>query len=388
MKNILFLLFSLLCLSVNAQKVIQSATVPTTVNVYGGSADTAEVILPDSIFAVVGYTKQVFFKSIIKGLNPLGHNIEVFALGVSKGTKYPTYWTYTPVTADVGTHNFIVRLKDQNNNIISRDTAKLIITEAGTGPVDTLNVLCIGNSLTEAGTYVTELRRMLAASGGSPTGLSKKFKFLGTKGTAPNQHEGWSGKQWQWLFNDVDSPFTFGGNADFSQYMSTNHAGQDIDIAIILLGWNGIQWYWDADTWASSWTQYDEMQGLLDSLHADYPNCTIYVAGLQPPTPFLPVGYGDDDFTNLGNYYGIVQSVFGLNELYRREVATRSSYCRYLDTGHGFDPDYGYNTTTQNANYRATTTVTVQNGGVHPGTFGYLQMADCMFQRIVSDWVR
>ena len=367
-----------------SQKIISSGTVPTTINV-STSPDTLEVKLPDSIFAVVGYTKQVFFKSIIHGFAPLSQNIEVFALGLSKGIKYPRYWTYTPVLADVGVSNFIVRIKDKNNNIISLDTAKLVISQAVQSPVDTLNVLCIGNSLTDAGTYVTELQRMLVNTGGSPAGLGHKFKFLGTRGTAPANHEGWSGKQWQWAFNDPASPFTFGANADFSQYMTTNHAGQDIDIAVILFGWNGMQWYWDKDTWAASWTQYDEMQGLLDSLHSDYPLCKIYVVGLQPPTPFLTVPYGDDDYSNLGNWYGVRQSIFGINELYQEQVNTRSAYCSFIDFGHGFDEDYGYSTTTQTANARSSATVTVQTGGVHPGADGYRQLADCIFQKIVTD---
>lgn len=138
-----------------------------------------DISLPDKLYAVVGDTLQLFFRGMIKAVNPYNYDILITC---AKGKQYPRYFEYTPSAADVGTASFKVSVKDNNRNIIAEKTCQLVTCAKGTSPASNKNIAIFGDSLTESGAWPVELNRRLKGSGGSPEGDSKtNITFCGKK---------------------------------------------------------------------------------------------------------------------------------------------------------------------------------------------------------------
>lgn len=64
-----------------------------------------------------------------------------------------------------------------------------------------------------------------------------------------------------------------------------------------------------------------------------------------------------------------------------------SDFVRYVDTKAQFDGDYNYPTTEVPVNSRNPQTEIIQSNGVHPNTYGYLQIADAFYRALCSRYV-
>ena len=174
------------------------------------------VFLPNNIYAVVGDTLQVFFKSLIQAVEPLRYNVLV---ACAKGVQYHRYWEYTPEAADIGTTTFKVTVKDDNGNILGSAQCNLVTVAAAVSPSSSIKVLCIGDSTTAGGQWVSELKRRLTGSGGTPVadGLSN-ISFVGSMENLNTKFEGHSG----WAWSDYTTAGR--GGAAFRFYLSAGTA--------------------------------------------------------------------------------------------------------------------------------------------------------------------
>ena len=137
------------------------------------------ISLPDKIYAVVGDTLQIYYRSIIRANNVYDKNI---LLNCGIGKQLPRYFECTPSSV-IGNVNFKVNIRDNKLNIISSKSCVLDIVSAGVSPSTNKNILCIGDSLTAAGYWVRELSRRLTESGGSPIGRElNNISFVGSMG--------------------------------------------------------------------------------------------------------------------------------------------------------------------------------------------------------------
>lgn len=159
---------------------------------------TVRVSLPAKYDAVVGDTLQIFYRGIVEAVNPYVYNIEVLYYG-SNGKAYPRYFELTPVAGDVGTHSLTVNVRDNADNILGTATCNIVVTAVGSSPASAVNILNIGDSLSAAGTWITEARRRLVGTGGSPAGNAlTNINFIGTVRAGDNSH-GWEGYGgWTW----------------------------------------------------------------------------------------------------------------------------------------------------------------------------------------------
>lgn len=138
-----------------------------------------EVILPDKINAIVGDTLQLFYRGMIKAVNPYNYNI---IINCNKGQMYPRYFEYTPTSSDIGTTQFTLKLKSSIGKLLAVKTCELVTTAAVSAPHELKKVLIIGDSLTDHRTYPVELFRRLTQTGGSPIGLGYgNIEFVGRK---------------------------------------------------------------------------------------------------------------------------------------------------------------------------------------------------------------
>ena len=151
--------------------------------------------LPDKIYAIVGDTLQIFFRGIIKSVNPYNYDILV---ACQKGKKYPRYFEFTPTLSDVGDINFAITIKDDKRVVLGTKNCQLVVKNVVNSPSSKINVLCFGDSLTTAGTWCREADRRLTESGGNPAGKElQNIEFVGSKHNGTTGYFGVGGWTWK-----------------------------------------------------------------------------------------------------------------------------------------------------------------------------------------------
>jgi len=152
------------------------------------------VSLPDTIYAVVGDTLQLFYRGIVQAPCPYVYDILVTC---DKGRQYPRYFEYTPGESDVGMTSFAISVKDGENNVLGQKTCKLVTADALQEPLKRIHVLCVGDSLTRSGAWCRETYRRLVQPGGTPAGLG--MTNIAFVGRMQSGDAGWEGNGgWSW----------------------------------------------------------------------------------------------------------------------------------------------------------------------------------------------
>jgi hypothetical protein len=158
------------------------------------TSEKVDLYLPDTIHAVVGDTLQLFYRGMIMSSNPYRNDI---LIKCTKGRQYPRYFEYTPVSDNIGTTTFTISLRDNSGITFATKTCNIVTVAAGTSPATQKNIIVVGDSLTEAGTWVIEASRRLVGTGGTPAG--KSFTNIAFKGAKTSGADGWYGAGgWGW----------------------------------------------------------------------------------------------------------------------------------------------------------------------------------------------
>ena len=158
-------------------------------------ADHVRIVLPKKYDLVVGDTFQLFYRGVIEAPNPYVYSIVACC---QKGKNYPRYFEYTP--EEEGQHFLSIALYDAQRNQVGYAETMLNVV-AAKEPKKTVNVLCIGDSLTGGGGWVQEVCRRITASDGTPCGLgfANAANFVGS--VKPKNKtvrlEGYGGWHWQ-----------------------------------------------------------------------------------------------------------------------------------------------------------------------------------------------
>ena len=166
--------------------------------------ESINISLPDKLYAVVGDTLQLFYRGMVKAVNPYNYDILV---NCTKGKQYPRYYEFTPTSKDVGSIPFKIIVKDNNRNVIAEKSCIINVVNVASSPTSVKKIACFGDSLTYNGEWVAEAYRRLTQNGGSPVanGLSN-IEFVGAKEKNGARYFGEGG--WTW-----DSYTTKGRNA-------------------------------------------------------------------------------------------------------------------------------------------------------------------------------
>lgn len=231
-----------------------------------------------------------------------------------------------------------------------------------------VKVLCVGDSLTTPGSWVS----MLASNS------SGRIETLGTSVAMGVNFQAESGQTWSWFCSDAASPFVSSGVLNMSNYFA-NVISNTPDYVFVHLGINDV------------WNRHsDESAGLAYS--NTYPTITNFIAQITNYSetakiglmmPVLPV-YEQQGF---GYYSGAWETRYRTkrNQLLwgswlQRDFASYNTNKVFvipvyasLDTIHNFPTaSYAYNA-------RNTNTVIKQWQTVHPALSGYQQMGDCVW---------
>ncbi|HQS05408.1 MAG TPA: hypothetical protein PLT16_07195, partial [Daejeonella sp.] len=164
----------------------------------------ALILLPSVIYASEGIETNIYFDNVI--FSNLPNDLLAIDITCPKGRQYDRFWRITPQAADNGTIEFRVDVSFAGKLIASK-SSELIITTKKKGTGTSIKVLCIGDSTTAGGQYISIINTDYQAM------ASPSMTFLGSRGITPNKHEGRGG----WKFSQYAGD---GGQSTWQLHLS------------------------------------------------------------------------------------------------------------------------------------------------------------------------
>lgn len=148
----------------------------------------AVIYAPSVIYATEGVETNIYFDNIL--FSNLPNALLDIDITCIKGRQYEKFWRVTPTEADAETTSWKIDISF-DGKIIASKTSELFITNSKASSGKSIKVLCIGDSTTAGGQYVSIVNTDYQSL------ASPSMTFFGTKGTAPDNHEGRGG--WKFI---------------------------------------------------------------------------------------------------------------------------------------------------------------------------------------------
>ncbi len=157
-----------------------------------------------------GDTFELFRRGVVLASDPYRYNWRVEC---EKGAIFERKYSYTPECGDRGEYPMVMSLEDDDGTVLDRKETVLRVhavpasPAAPAAPPKPVGILCVGDSLTSGGVWVSELARRLTGTGGAPAGLTLPgIRFYG--GVPADRgvfHEGYGGWTFESFNTDYDS---------------------------------------------------------------------------------------------------------------------------------------------------------------------------------------
>lgn len=155
--------------------------------IVAGSSAAPELVIPPAIYGVHGRECNVYLENLhIGDSSEFHHNINA-----NGGSQQNERLTWIPAGALSSGTITIEAINKRSGALLRTVTAQQLAAASSAGSGLTKSVLLIGDSLTEAGTITQTLLDIAGPD-------VMKVALVGTRGTAPNKHEGRGG----WTVND------------------------------------------------------------------------------------------------------------------------------------------------------------------------------------------
>ena len=324
-----------------------------------------QILLPDTIYWTdSGRDRYVYFADAMLAnmhASVLGINCDVLIQSQLYGVHNRTHLVVPSATnLPLGVHQNALHLAAtfDGQEVIAKNVT-IHVADKDT-PVNK-RLLVIGDSNTEAALALNRLTQTAAAD---PTST---LTLVGTRGTAPNLHEGVSGKTISWFASDPASPFVLGGVFDFGAYLAANAVTLGAgDWVAIALGTNDFSSAYENVLESRISGRLTDLSGMVANITAAVPGIRVMLCGVMPGSA------NQDDF---GLNYGS-----GLS----RDRAT-SNFRRWNRSLIGtFDNDAHR----QNGVYVAPTHVVIDPSAdfaanaLHPSASGMNRVGDVIWQMI------
>ncbi|MBN8217481.1 MAG: SGNH/GDSL hydrolase family protein [Spirochaetes bacterium] len=209
--------------------------------------DSVRLTLPPYVYAVCGTSTALYFDNLVLSQTP--ESLRFTVVCDVKGTHEARRFSLTPAAGDAGEHPLTITVRDGNGIELGKASTILRVAPADAGAGKALKLLIVGDSLTGASLYPTEIHRLMG-SPGNPI-----LTMLGTSGAAkaPIAHEGYGGWTWRSFLSQVvekpgatyrerTSPFLFvelgKTNLDLDRYFNQTLGGARPELVTFLLGIN------------------------------------------------------------------------------------------------------------------------------------------------------
>ena len=376
--------------------VVMNAAVFAKAGESRGPSETVHLMLPPVIYAVPGVEANVYFDNVTLVVNPVNY---VFDVTCDKGLQQVERWTCVPSADDVGDWPLVIEVRDQSNALIDRAESTLRVVSRDAGAGAELTLLCIGDSLTNAGGYTRHLLSLMNGGEQDPN-----LRLIGShyreNEKNSNRHEGyggWTAQRFATHYTGIartgdtkerGSPFLYKtGDAepvlDFARYCQELNDGRFPDYVTIFLGCNDIFRATDETIDASIDTMFAHYDTLLDMIaNVD---ATIKI-GLVLPVP--PAGTQDAFGANYANSQTRWQYKRNEHRLVERMmqkyVGRQDKAIDLIPAYVNIDCMHNYPAVTVPVNGRSTQTRTRLANGCHPAGAGYLQIGDSIYSWMKS----
>ena len=347
--------------------------------IVAGDADDIILNVPEKIYALVGYELNIYFDNITEN-----SSLYKWDVTCTKGMQLERGYRITPVAADVGEYTLTIRASI-SENIYKEVSTTLVVTAATAGSGETATVIVLGDSTTDNGGVITKLHEDFGDD-------VMSVSTLGTRGTAPNNHEGRSG----WNFNDyltkasitypegdprgtIYNPFYNPTTQTFdASYYFTNSGIAIPDWFFVNLGINDVFGYAnDAQMNSGINTVIERCNTVIESI-LDATTTTKVGICLT-----IPCNHSQDAF---GKAYGCSQTrdrckrnnTFWVKKMIEEYSGRENERIYIIPINASLDTIYNMGMESIPVNSRNETTYSspIANGGVHPYITGYWQIAD------------
>jgi len=341
--------------------------------------DNVPINLPDKIFALAGYELNIYFENIAEDWTKY-----IWEVDCAKGMQLERGYRITPSNNDAGTYPITITIRSGKS--AKTVSSSLIVSASSTGNGLTKSVIILGDSTTYNGIVIEKLHDNFDDD-------VMSIITLGTMGVSPNNHEGRSG----WTLNDyftkasitypsgdprgtIYNPFYNPSTQTFdASYYFTNTGIVFPNWFIINMGINDMFGF-DTDVSLDSQigTCIGYLNSMIESIHDASESIKICICVTIPPN------HSQDAF---GKAYGCSQT----RDRYKRnnmmwcnavidEFSGKESNGIFIVPIHtNLDTVYNMGLETIPVNARNTDITyesPIGNGGVHPVTSGYWQIAD------------
>ncbi len=175
--------------------------------------------LPHAFDLVVGDTFEMFYRGILKCVNPSVYDLEfTWQSGAQSGAAYRRKFVFTPTEEDIGTRALLVTLRDNTGAILEQKMVDMRVWNKPQSPKEERVVLCMGASTTGPGVWPSELNRRLTGEGGTPEGHGlKNIRLIGSvdrRGVRFEGYGGWHFKAYSTAHTDARFIYIYGDFSD------------------------------------------------------------------------------------------------------------------------------------------------------------------------------
>lgn len=350
------------------------------------------VQLADEYQLVVGDNFQLFYRSVVRAVNPYGYYIK---LEGTVGHQFNRYYEFLPDA--IGTYELTLSVCDSNGTVLGSDKTKLVVNTNVVSSSENVskNILCVGDSLTANGVWVSQGIKKYKAAGYT------KVNTIGTISATPSttsqsvKYEGRAG--WQWSSytkeynNSTPSPFrstTAESGISFKEYCTKN-GFSGIDELYILLTWNGIGGYHDFKEFNFNDSLFSYAKLFIDTFHEEYPNAKITLMSIPLPSMNAGLGENYEIDQSYGDHYAQLCTVMNYNQFLEDwcKMEEYSSFMRYVDAMGQFDSEYNMPSSGKPVNNQNSQQEQVGNAmGMHPTNNGYMQIGDVFYRALMKKW--
>ncbi len=345
------------------------------------SGTSISVMLADKYYLVVGDNFQLFYRSVIKAVDPYGYYIK---LSGDNGHAYNRYYEFKPTTT--GTYKLTIEVRDDNGHIFGSDSTVLIVTNKPQKAER--KVLCIGDSLTASGEWVAEGVRKYKEQGGliSTVGTVKK-----TINSETVNYEGRGGWQWNNYLSGYDatpSPFkSVNGGIDFKEYMEKNNIDEITEV-YIMMTFNGLPGTFQEFSFNDSFIK--DAKKLIDKIHTDLPNAKISIMSLPLTSTKAGLGAYYTIKQAYGDNYGKAVTILNYDAFLEDwcKMDEYKDFMRFVDIKGQFDSENNMPSEKKAVN-NTNNNVQEEVGnamGMHPSSAGYKQIGEAFYRALMSNW--
>ena len=331
-----------------------------------------DIVMPNKIIAVVGHEYNIYYRNIIRCTNIDDYEVQCsLSPSVANAKNYGNCLRFTPTAAGNHTLTLRVRRKKETSTITQKAINLIIIND---NAVTDKKVLFIGDSLTDAGYYPAELQHNLSHGGIVSIGTRQDSVIIGEQTLIVN-HEGRAG----WATTDYtrtksdyktspENPFWDGSKVNFSYYMQ-QQGYSGVDVVCLNLGTN------DA---GSEDDAIEALDIMIASIHDYDPNIQVLVSLITSSATQTGWGY----YAGLSTREQFESRAFDLKTSYLANYENKnkvdvSELCVCIDSDNDFDEIQ------VPASSRNPKLITIQTNNVHPNIYGYLKMADVLYNNIL-----